>query len=165
MKKGLSNLTNVIEHMENCVYVSPNLLFHVESLNTPNEIWKKLESLFGAQDSLRGHMLDNELIILNPGNFNTTKDFFTKMKSLRQQCGIDKKDEQLILSILSKLSFEYSVFVSTFYATKDALGSQFKMQYLDDFATSLIWEKDKLIQMGTLKSSKSHDLAANLGTN
>ena len=90
-----------------CLSVSPDLLFHIESLDTPNEVWTKLETLFGTQDSMRGHMLENELISLSPGNFNTIQDFFTKLKSLRlqlKQCGIEKNDEQLILSILSKLS-------------------------------------------------------------
>lgn len=71
----------------------------------------------------------------------------------------------MILSILSKLSSEYSVFVSTFDAIKDALGFQFKMPYLDGFSNSITQEQDKLIQMGTLKSSKSHALASNLDTN
>ena len=38
------------------------------------------------------------------------------------------------------------------------------MPSLDDFAVNLTQEQDKLIQMGTLKSSKSHALAANQGT-
>ena len=68
-----------------CLSVSPDLLFHIESLNSPNEIWTKLETLFGTQDLMRGHMLENELISLSLGNFNTIQDFFTKLKSLRLQ--------------------------------------------------------------------------------
>ena len=49
--------------------VSPDFLFHIESLDTTNEIWTKIETLFGTQDSMRGHMLENELISLNPRNF------------------------------------------------------------------------------------------------
>ena len=56
------------------------------------------------------------------------------------------------------------MFVSTFYATKGALGTQFTMPSLDDFVVNLTWERDKLIQMGTLKSSNSHALGANQGT-
>ncbi|XP_059068195.1 uncharacterized protein LOC131858764 [Cryptomeria japonica] len=55
-----------------CLSVSPDLLFHIESLNLPNEIWKKLETLFGTQDSMRGHMLENELISLSPGSSSST---------------------------------------------------------------------------------------------
>ena len=68
-----------------CLSISPNFLFHIESLDTPNEIQTKLETLFGTQDSMRGHMLENELISLSPGNFNTIQGFFTKLKSLRMQ--------------------------------------------------------------------------------
>ena len=54
-----------------CLFVSLDLLFHIECLDTQNEIWTKLEILFGTQDSMRGHMLENELITLSPRNFNT----------------------------------------------------------------------------------------------
>ena len=146
-----------------CLSVSLDFLFHIESLDTPSEIQTKLETLFGTQDSMRGHMLENELISLSSGKFN----FITKLKSLRlqlKQWGIEKEHEQLILSILSKLSSKYYVFVSTFYATKGALGTPFTMPSLDDFSLNLTQEQDKLIQMGILKSSKSHDLVANQGT-
>ena len=33
--------------------ISPNLLFHLDVLTTPNQVWTKLESLFGVQDELR----------------------------------------------------------------------------------------------------------------
>lgn len=123
-----------------CMSVSLDLLFHIESATTPNEVWTKLETLFGKQDELRGHQLENELIGLSPTNFDTIQDFFTKLKSIRlqlKQCGIEKEDKQLILSILSKLGPNYSVFVSTFYATKSALGSNYKMPSLDEFAAEL----------------------------
>ena len=56
------------------------------------------------------------------------------------------------------------MFISTFYATKGALGTQFSMPSLDDFVINLTQEQDKLIQMDTLKSSKLHALATNQGT-
>ena len=49
-------------------------------------------------------------------HFETIQDFFTKVKLLvlqLKQCGIEKKEEQLILSILPNLWLEYSMFVST----------------------------------------------------
>jgi hypothetical protein len=89
--------------------------------------------------------LENELISLSLSNFDTIQDFFTKFKSLFLQlklCGIDKmeKEEQLILSIMSKLGLEYSVFVSTFHATKSAFKASWKMPSLDDFVASLTQE-------------------------
>lgn len=35
-----------------CLSISPELLFHVESCSTPNEVWKILEGLFGKQDEI-----------------------------------------------------------------------------------------------------------------
>ena len=38
-----------------CLSTSRDLLFHVDSLGTANEVWLKLESLFGKTDERRGH--------------------------------------------------------------------------------------------------------------
>ena len=86
-----------------CLKISRDLLFHVDSITTPNEVWFKLKSLVGRIDELRGHHLENELITLNPTHLETIQDFFTKFKSpilQLKQCGIKKKEEQLIFSIL-----------------------------------------------------------------
>ena len=53
---------------------------------------------------------------------------------------------------------EYSFFVSMFNATRLDV-SNWKMPYLCTFFDSLTKEKDKLIQMGALRSSKVKDLA------
>lgn len=53
------------------------------------------------------------------------------------------------------LGLDYLVFVSTFYATRDALGTRFTMPSLDDFASSLTREQAKLASMGTVKPSSS----------
>jgi hypothetical protein len=52
-----------------CMSISPELLFHVESSTTPNEVWTTLEGLFGKQDEMCGHMLKNELNSLDPSSF------------------------------------------------------------------------------------------------
>ena len=68
--------------------------------------------------------MENELFSLSPSSFDSIEVFFTKSKSLvlfLKKCGIDKKEYQLIISILSKLCHEYSVFVSTFHATRLAI--------------------------------------------
>ena len=124
-----------------CLSISPELLFHVENASTPNEVWTTLEGLFGKQDILRGHQLENELISMSPGNFETLQDFFTKFKSLLLQlkaCGIKKEEEQLILSILSKLGLEYSVFVSSFHTSRLTMGTNWKIPPMDAFIKSLI---------------------------
>ena len=104
-----------------CIHISRELLFHLERLRTLKEVWEKLKYLFGKHDELRGHILENELIALQPNNFKTIQWFFSKFISLVmqcKQCGIEKKDEQLVLSILSKLGSEFSVFVSTFHSMR-----------------------------------------------
>ena len=104
-----------------CLSTTREILFHIDSFTTPNEVWVKLETLFGKTDELRGHQLENELIILSPACYDTIQDFFTNFKSLVLQlnkCGIDKKYDQLILLILSKLGPEFLVFVSTFHFGK-----------------------------------------------
>ena len=89
-----------------CLSISRDILFHVDILTTQNDVWQKLEALFGTTNQLRGHHLENELIFLSLTHFETIQDFFTKFKSLvlqLKQCGIEKKMDQLIMSILLKL--------------------------------------------------------------
>lgn len=45
-----------------CMFISLNLLFHIESSITPNVVWKTFKNLFGNQDVMRGHHLENELM-------------------------------------------------------------------------------------------------------
>ena len=63
------------------------------------------------------------------------------------------------MSLLSKLGHDYSVFVSTFYATK-LTAQTWKMPRLVDFMESLTQEQDKLVMMGTIKPSKYQALVA-----
>ena len=86
-------------------HISWDLLFHLEGLRTPKEAWDKIESLFGKKDELRGNILENELISLQPSSFKSIQQFFTKYKSLVlqcKQCGLERKDEQIGLSVLRK---------------------------------------------------------------
>ena len=144
-----------------CLNISRDLLFHFENIHTPNEFFLKIESLFWNTNEMRGHQLENELISLSEAHYETIQDFFTKFKALvlrLKHCGIEKKDDQLILSIISKLGPEYSVFVSTFHSSK-LTARNWRMSTLADFMESLTQEQDKLVQMGTIKSTKDQDLA------
>ena len=100
---------------------------------------------------------------LQPSNFETLNDIFTKFKHivlLLKQCKVEKEDDQLILAILSKLGADYSVFVSTFRAGK-LTTPVWKMPSLNAFIESLTSERDKLVQMGIIRSS--HDQALHVG--
>ena len=59
----------------------------------------------------------------------------------------------MILSILSKLGPKYSVFVSTFHATRLVI-SNWKIPSLSTLFDSLSKDQDKLIQMGNIKISQ-----------
>jgi hypothetical protein len=77
---------------------------------------------------MRGHMLEVELLTLDPKTFDNLQDFFTKYKDLLSQfkaCGVDKSKEekQMVLTILSKIGPEYSMFVSTFHSVRITSGA------------------------------------------
>ena len=94
--------------------ISRDLLFHLDGLSSPDEVWEKLETLFGNTDEMRGHKLENELISLSPTRFESLQVYFSKFKALvlqLKQRGIEKKEEKLVLTILSKLGLDYSMFV------------------------------------------------------
>jgi hypothetical protein len=118
---------------------------------------------------MRGHMLEVELLTLDPKSFENIQDFFTKFKDLLSQlkaCGVDKSKEekQMVLTILSKLGPEFSVFVSTFHTVRFTSGSTWKMPSLEDFIESLTQEQTKLINMGAIKGPRAHALTVHDGS-
>jgi hypothetical protein len=64
----------------------------------------------------------------------------------------------MVITILSKLGREYSVFVSTFHSFNLASGATWKIPSLEAFIESLTQEHTKLINMGKIKGSKVHAL-------
>jgi len=81
-----------------CLSISRDLLFQIDSLTYPNEVWEIIEEIFGKTDEMRGHQINNELISLNPSSFESLQLYFTKFKALvlqLKQCGIEK-EEQLV---------------------------------------------------------------------
>jgi hypothetical protein len=63
---------------------------------------------FGKQDEMSGHMIEVELLTLEPKIFDNIQDLFDKYKDLLSQlksCGVDnyKEEKQMVLTILSKL--------------------------------------------------------------
>ena len=149
-----------------CTHISRDLLFHLQGLRTPKEAWEKIEVLFGKQYELQGHILENEVISLQPSSFNTIQQLFTKFKSLAlqcRQCGIERKDEQHVLSMLGKLGTEYSMFVSIFHLGRASIPN-WNIPSLDSFVESLIKEQEKLIQMGVIQTSKYQALLVTYST-
>ena len=54
--------------------VSKDLWFHILELKTPKLLWDKLASLFDKHDEMRIHQLENDLITLNPSNFESLNE-------------------------------------------------------------------------------------------
>ena len=69
-----------------CIHIYGDLLFHLDGLKTPKEVWDNLKYLFGKKDELKSHILENELIELHPNNFETIQQLFSKFKSILMQC-------------------------------------------------------------------------------
>ena len=143
-----------------CIHISRVLLFYIYGLKTPREVWKNIESLLGKQDEIRMHIIENEVIYLEPNNLESVQQLFSKFKYLVMQCkqgGIEKNDEQLVFSIMSKFGSKFFVFVSTFRSRRLNTPNQ-KTTSLNASIESLIQEQDNLIHTGTLKSSKDLSL-------
>ena len=65
-----------------CLSISRDLLFHLDGLTSPNEVWEKLTELFGKAGEMRGHQIKNELISLSPNSFESLQLYFSKFKAL-----------------------------------------------------------------------------------
>ena len=107
------------------------------------------------------------MISFHPISFETIQPFFTKFKSLAlqcKQCRIERKDDKFVMSMLRKIGSEYFIFVSTFHS-KIASIPNWKIPSLYGFVDSLIQEKDKLVQMGVLQTSKNQALLMSDSTN
>jgi hypothetical protein len=94
---------------------------------------------------MREHILDVELLMLDPKAFDNLQDFFTKYKDLLLQlnvCRVDKSKEekQMVLTILSKLGLKYSMSISTFHSVRPTSGATWKMPSLEVFIESLTQE-------------------------
>jgi hypothetical protein len=64
------------------------------------------------------------------------------------------EEERCIYLILSKIGSAYFVFVSTFYAMREALGEEaYEKPSLESFCASLIREEDKLVQFGVINTA------------
>ena len=77
-----------------CLIISRDLLFHLDGLTSPNEVWENLVEIFGKTDEMRGHQIENELISLSPSSFESLQLYFSKFKTLvlqLKQCGIKKR--------------------------------------------------------------------------
>jgi hypothetical protein len=118
---------------------------------------------------LRGHILEVELLTLDPKRFDNIQYFFTKFKDLLSQlkaCGVDKSKEKkhMVLTILSNIGPKLFVFISTIHSVRFTSRATWKIPSLEDFIESLTQEKTKLINMGTIKGPREHALTVKYGS-
>ena len=64
-----------------CLSISRDLLFHLNGLTSPNEVWENIFELFGKTDEMRGHQIENELISLSPNSFESLQLYFSLVQS------------------------------------------------------------------------------------
>jgi hypothetical protein len=107
------------------ISISPNLRYHLEDIDDPKEAWDTIESMFGKLNIIQAQQLENQILTLSPNDFSFLGDYLSRFKTLRilcEECKIKMEEERCIYLILSKLGSAYYLFVSTFYAMKEALG-------------------------------------------
>jgi hypothetical protein len=136
--------------------ISPDLRYHLQEIDDPEEAWDKIESVFGKLNIIRAQQLENQILTLIPSDFYCLGDYLSKFKTLRilcEECKIKMEEECCIYLILSKLGSAYYVFVSTFYAMREDLWKDYEKPTLESFCASLIREEDKLIQLGVINTA------------
>jgi hypothetical protein len=100
---------------------------------------------------------------LDPKSFDNIQYFFTKFKDLLSQlkaCRVYKykEEKQMVLTILSKIGPEFSLFISTFYSVKFTSKATWKMPSLEDFIESMTQEKTKLMHILIRKGTQNPSL-------
>jgi hypothetical protein len=142
--------------------ISHDLRFHLKEIYDPNESWENIEYVFGEYNIIRAQQLENQVPNLSPSDFSFIEDYLSKFKTLIilcEECEIKIGEDSYIYLILSKLGSEYSVFVSTFYAMREALGKANKKPTLESFCDVLIREQDKLVQLGLINTAGTSNKA------
>ena len=135
--------------------ISPDLRYHLQEIDEPEEAWEKIESVFGKINIIRAQQLENQILTLIPSDFSCLGDYLSRFKTLRmlcEECKIKMEEERCIYLILSKLGSAYSMFVSTFYAMQEAIGTTYQKPSLGNFCDALIREKDKIVQLGVINT-------------
>jgi hypothetical protein len=106
--------------------ISLDLRFHLKEIDDLDEAWENIETVSGKLNIIRAQQLENQVLTLNTSDFSCIADYLSKFKTLRilcEECEIKMEEEFCIYLILSKLGGAYFVFVSTFYAMRESLGT------------------------------------------
>jgi hypothetical protein len=142
--------------------ISLDLRFHLQSIDKPKEAWEKIEFVFGKHNIIRAQQLENQVLTLSPSDFSCTEDDLSKFKTLitlSEECKINIDKDRFIYFILSKIGCAYFVFVSTFYAIHEVVGTSYQKPSLEKIFYSLIREQDKLVQLGVISTTGTSNKA------
>jgi hypothetical protein len=137
------------------ISISLDLRYHLQGIDYLEKSWNTIESVFGKLNIIQAHQLENQILTLSPSDFSFLGDHLSKFKTLSilcEECKIVMEEQRCIYLILSKLGSAYSVFVTTFYAMKEALGKAYVKPTLESFFSSLIREEDKVVQLGVINT-------------
>jgi hypothetical protein len=66
--------------------ISPDLRYHLQEIDDPEEAWDKIESVFGKLNIIRAQKLENQMLTLIPSDFSCLGDYLSKFKTLRILC-------------------------------------------------------------------------------
>ena len=84
--------------------ILPEIIFHLDGLDSPIKYWDKLNTIFGIKNEIRVFQLENELLTLDPSNFLSIEDYLSKFKTIKlilEGCKVTKEEEPLIYGILA----------------------------------------------------------------
>ena len=153
--------------------ISPNLIFHIDGLDSLIKSWEKLNILFDLKKEIQAYHLENVLLTLVPSNFSSIEYFLSKIKTLTlllEGCKVKNEDDNLISGILSKLGLVYSIFASTFHPTREALfffkNFKYKAPSFYSLCDFLIRKQEKLLHLRLIKyanTSNKSTLIPDLG--
>ena len=127
--------------IRSCVH--GDLLFHIKNCSKSKEAWDKLEQLYGKVDEEKGFQVEDDLLLLDPKNYDTIQDYIIKVnehRALLKDCGNPMKDDRLIHHILKKLPSEYANFVLSFNTHRLTMGFSYQKPSFDGFVDMLIVE-------------------------
>jgi hypothetical protein len=92
------------------ICISPDLRFHLQGIDDPDDYWENIETMFGKHNIIRDHQLENQLINLSPNDFPYIEDYLSNFKTLRILCiewKIDLPEYQFIYVIIAMIGSAY----------------------------------------------------------
>ena len=129
-------------------HISDLVKYHIRNINNPIEVWDKLEALYGIVDEDMAYTIEDNLLKLDPRNFNTIKDYLTQVdmyKTLLKDCGEPIKDGKLIKHVMTHFPAEYAAFVSSYNTHTLRMGNAFTKPSFESFLGMLVLEHENLV--------------------